>query len=57
MYHTSLKLGENVIVLDGDTGGWTRVQSSTGAGYVPSSYLTAPQEAPEESVPDQPIVK
>ena len=57
MYHTSLKLGENVIVLDGDTGGWTRVQSSTGAGYVPSSYLTAPQEAPEESVPDQPIRK
>ena len=38
---TSLKLDEIVVVLEADSGGWTGVQSSTGAGFVPSSYLTS----------------
>ena len=36
---TSLTEGETVTVLEPDSGGWTGVQSSTGAGFVPSSYL------------------
>ena len=36
---TTIKEGEVVVVLEGDAGGWTGVQSTAGAGYVPSSYL------------------
>ena len=38
---TNLSEGEVVIVLEGDSGGgWTNVQSASGAGVVPTSYLT-----------------
>ena len=38
---TNLSEGEVVIVLEGDLGGgWTGVQSASGAGVVPTSYLT-----------------
>ena len=37
---TNLSEGEVVIVLEGDEGGWTGVQSASGAGFVPTSYLT-----------------
>jgi len=36
---TSLNENEIVVVLEGDAGGWTGVQSESGAGFVPSSYL------------------
>ena len=37
---TNLSEGEVVIVLQSDSGGWMNVQSASGAGFVPTSYLT-----------------